>query len=179
MPFWVCRCNTDKALCCLIDVSLLICCILTAVTDDLQHIDSCHWLSVVYWELSLIVRCILTAVTDCPLYIESCHWLSAVYWQLSLIVCCILTAVTDCLLYTDSCHWLSSVYWQLKIPGTKAEIADFEQLTKNNTQLSIHLDLPAVNIVIPNKQVLEVLYNRYVSVCVSIISLLLVCVLFF
>ncbi|XP_067941344.1 autophagy-related protein 2 homolog A-like isoform X2 [Watersipora subatra] len=49
---------------------------------------------------------------------------------------------------------------ELKIPGNKRETTDFEHITSENTELYLHIDLPAVNVVIPSQKVLEVLYNR-------------------
>ena len=51
---------------------------------------------------------------------------------------------------------------QLVMPGEKAEIQEFQEKAVNNTLLLIDFSLPNVNVQLPSKSFLEVLYNRLV-----------------
>ena len=51
---------------------------------------------------------------------------------------------------------------QLVMPGEKAEIQEFQEKAVNNTLLLIDFSLPNVNVQLPTKSFLEVLYNRLV-----------------
>ena len=51
---------------------------------------------------------------------------------------------------------------QLVMPGDKAEIQEFQEKAVNNTLLLIDFSLPNVNVQLPTKSFLEVLYNRLV-----------------
>ena len=48
------------------------------------------------------------------------------------------------------------------MPGEKAEIQEFQEKAVNNTLLLIDFSLPNVNVQLPTKSFLEVLYNRLV-----------------
>ena len=58
--------------------------------------------------------------------------------------------------------WKFCLAFQLVMPGEKEEIQIFQEKAVNNTLLLIDFSLPNVNIQLPSKLFLEVLYNRSV-----------------
>ena len=48
------------------------------------------------------------------------------------------------------------------MPGERAEMLDFQEKASSNTKMSIDFNIPNANIVLPNKEFFEIIYNRQV-----------------
>lgn len=46
------------------------------------------------------------------------------------------------------------------MPGDRQEMNQFEETATNNTRLHIEISLPNVNVLLPSKDLFEVIYNR-------------------
>jgi hypothetical protein len=53
------------------------------------------------------------------------------------------------------------------MPGDKQDTLEFQEKAVDNTQLHLDITFPNLNIYLPNKEFLEIVYNRYwrVSLC--------------
>ena len=58
--------------------------------------------------------------------------------------------------------WL---YWQLLMPGDKQDVSEFLERAVSNTKLHLDLNIPNVNVFLPDRDFFEVIYNRYIQRC--------------
>jgi hypothetical protein len=52
---------------------------------------------------------------------------------------------------------------QLVMPGDRKEMSDFQDKALNSTLMSFEMNFPNINVIIPEKDVFETLYNRYLT----------------
>jgi len=51
------------------------------------------------------------------------------------------------------------------MPGDKQDISEFSECAVTNTQLHLDLNIPSVNVFLPDRDFFEVIYNRYGQYC--------------
>jgi len=51
------------------------------------------------------------------------------------------------------------------MPGDKQDVSEFLERAVSNTKLHLDLNIPNVNVFLPDRDFFEVIYNRYIQRC--------------